>query len=274
MPTINLVKTVANPNGATGISFTATAVQGVNTFPLTATYSAPNLTISSSGDIGVSGNFTFNVVANYTAFGTTCSDNISFSECKTNYTTQFRSNSIGNDSCGNAAGSYNSNLASYYSLITATEFSTNGITYVPPAILEYNACGLSSTPPLLRTSKSTFDTSAKRYMRITFSDGIVLTSNTDYTSPIDYTLSGVKQLNDYQTEIYLYNNPPLTNLNFTLTYTSGIDNLPKTVNASGDGSLFYTYLLNDRIKNQTTVTVTTTKSQSSSYVNFVPEVVC
>jgi hypothetical protein len=80
MPTINLVKTVSNLASVTGLSFTATAVQSNVSYPLTASYSAPNLTLTSAGDIGVSGNFTFNVTANYTAFGTACSDSISFVE--------------------------------------------------------------------------------------------------------------------------------------------------------------------------------------------------
>jgi hypothetical protein len=80
MPTINIVKTVSNLASVTGLSFTATAVQSNVNYPLTATYSAPNLTLTSSGNIGVSGNFTFNVTANYTAFGTSCSDNITFTE--------------------------------------------------------------------------------------------------------------------------------------------------------------------------------------------------
>lgn len=84
MPTINITKTVSNLASVTGLSFTATATQGSNVFPLTATYSAPNLTLTSAGSVGVSGNFTFNVVANYTAYGTACSDNISFVEELTN----------------------------------------------------------------------------------------------------------------------------------------------------------------------------------------------
>jgi len=80
MPTIDITKTVNNLAGVTGLSFTATAVQGTNTYPLTVTYNHPNLNLKSSGSVGTSGDFTFNIIANYIAFGVPCSDNVSFTE--------------------------------------------------------------------------------------------------------------------------------------------------------------------------------------------------
>lgn len=276
MPTINIVKTVSNLASVTGLSFTATAVQGVNTFSLTATYSAPNLTLTSVGSVGVSGNFTFNVTANYTAFGTACSDNISFVECLTNYTTQYRGWSMGNDTCAFAVGVYGSNLASYYSLISNTEFSDNNATWSAPSVLVQNDCSLFSSPPLLRYSKSIYGISATVYGRLTFSDGVILLANNNFgaVGMQGYTINTIVQLNDYQTSINFAVTPPTSNLSVTLNYISAIDNLVKNVVVTGDGTASYNYLLNDRIKNQTIITSVATTRQSSFYVNFVPEVVC
>lgn len=91
MPTINISKTVAITSPyATGVSFTATATQGSNVFPLTATYTAPNLVLTSSGSVGVSGNFTFNITASYTVAGQPCTDSISFTESISNNFTNLR----------------------------------------------------------------------------------------------------------------------------------------------------------------------------------------
>lgn len=81
MPNINITKTISILDSNVNVtSITANAVQGANTYPLNATYTHPNLTLTSSGSIGDTGNFTFNVIINFNYFDISCSKSVSFVE--------------------------------------------------------------------------------------------------------------------------------------------------------------------------------------------------
>lgn len=85
MPNINITKTISILDSNVNVtSITANAVQGANTYPLNATYTHPNLTLTSSGSIGDTGNFTFNVIINFNYFDISCSKSVSFVEYITN----------------------------------------------------------------------------------------------------------------------------------------------------------------------------------------------
>jgi len=167
MPTIDITKTVNNLAGVTGLSFTATAVQGTNTYPLTVTYNHPNLNLKSSGSVGTSGDFTFNIQASFVKDSVNCTKSISFTEQISNLITNVQW--YGNLALPNQTTPFaNDNVGSNNGLFGATLGNgLIGVTLLPgndEAIFEFYYARLSNNITAWDGNSIRFGSTDKREM--------------------------------------------------------------------------------------------------------------
>lgn len=283
MPTINKTYTVQNLEPSLlSLQFAARAVQDNINYPLTTNYQHPTLAVTSSEDIGDSGNFDIVIDININLEDLSCNKVVSSQDCFTNFRFDYRSGGITNCGPGQPQiGNYFGTNPNYYSLLINTEFSTDGIVWLHPTGTVANGTSLCGNPTNLPDSQvftTNIPSAQKTWMRHTFSDGIQTVAILDPSQPVGYQTNEIIKLNETQTRLlFVSGGTVVTNYGVNITYTSGIDNQVKTINIPVPPSPALTphyYVIDDVFKNGTIYRSETPYRADEFFVEFQPEFNC